>query len=173
MKMRDIIWGAIYSALLSAFMLMYFLKELRTSTAQAIGLSAIVFAVFLAVWLARKETANKAKKALALTGLIAILSSALAPINVPFAVNTFITFTAGALALIYRNELLRGMPAFMYGWIGAGIGFILAIIVVPRVVTGDVERALALVGLMIVSMVVFLALGRKLHYRPFNRYSSY
>ncbi|WP_297519231.1 hypothetical protein [Thermococcus sp.] len=171
--MRDIIRGVLYSALLSAIMLVYFLKELKASTAQAIGLSAIVFAVFLAIWLARKETTNRTKRAIALTGLIAILSLALAPISVPFAINTFITFTAGAFALIYRDELLRGMPAFMYGWIGAGIGFILAIIVVPRIVAGDVERALALVGLMIVSMVVFLALGRKLHYRPFNRYPSY
>ncbi len=171
--MNDTIRGVVYSTLLSAVMLMYFLRELKASTVQAIGLSTVVFVVFLAVWLARKETTNKTKRAIALIGLIAILSLALVPISVPFAINTFITFTAGAFALIYRDEFLKGMPAFMYGWIGAGIGFILAIIVVPRVVAGDVERAFALVGLMIVSMVVFLFLGRKLHYRPFNRYPSY
>ena len=171
--MNDTLRGVLYSALLSAVMLMYFLNELKASTIQAIGLSAIIFAVFFAVWLARKETTNKTKKAIALTGLITILSLALVPISVYFAINTFITFTAGALALVYRDELLKGMPAFMYGWIGAGIGFILAIIVVPRVFTGDVERALALVGLMVVSMVAFLFLGRKLQYRPFNKYPSY
>ena len=168
--MNDTIRGLLYSALLSAIISIYFLKELKTSTVQAIGLSAIVFAVFLAVWLARKETKERTKKVVALIGLIVILSLALVFISVPFAVNTFVTFTAGALALIYRDELFKGMPAFMYGWIGAGIGFALAVVVVPRVVTGDVERALALVGFIIVSMVVFLALGRRLHYRPFNKY---
>ncbi|WP_297475188.1 hypothetical protein [Thermococcus sp.] len=171
--MNNITKGVVYSGVLSILFAVYSIEALNTPLEQAIGLSVIVFAVFLAVWLARKKTTNKTKKAIALTGLIAILSLALAPISVPFAVNTFVTFTTGALALIYRNELLKGMPAFMYGWIGAGIGFILAIIVVPKVVTGDIERALALVGFMMVSMVAFLFLGQKFHYRPFNKYPNY
>ncbi|WP_456395302.1 hypothetical protein [Thermococcus sp.] len=172
-KMNDTIKGVIYSGVLSVMLSAYFIRVLKASTVQALGSAGIAFAVFLAVWLARKETNEKTKKIIFLIGLIAIFSLALVPLSVPFAINTFVTFTAGALALVCRKELLKGMPAFMYGWIGAGVGFVLAIIIVPKTITGDVGRALALICFMLVSMVAFLLLGRKLHYRPFNRYPGY
>ncbi len=171
--MNDTFKGVVYSGILSVLFSVYFIKALKASELRALALSGIAFTVFLAVWLARKETKDRPKRAITLIGLITLLSLALAPISLPFAINTFATFTAGALALIYREELLKGMPAFMYGWIGAGVGFVLAILVVPRIVVGDVGRAIAFIGFMLVSMLVFLFLGRKLHYRPFNRYPIY
>ena len=168
--MNDIIKGVVYSGILSVLLSVYFIKALKASKIYALGLSVVAFAVFLAVWLARKETKDKAKRAIALIGLITIFSLALAPISIPLAVNTFVTFTAGALALIYREELLPSMPAFMYAWLGAVVGFVLAVAVFPHTHMGDVARALGLIGLILVFAVLFLLVGKKVHYRPFNRY---
>ena len=168
--MNDTTKGIIYSGVLSVFLFEYFIKALKASAGQALSLAGVAFAVFLAVWLARKESNGKTKRAIVLIGLIAIFSLALAPLSVPFAVNTLITFTVGALALVYRKELLPSMPAFMYGWLGAIVGFAMAVIVFPHTHMGDVARALGLIGLILVFAILFLMIGRKVHYRPFNRY---
>ena len=163
----------LYSAILTGVFFAYFLKIAKANTLYALGLAVLSFGVFLVVGLAREWKSEKKRKALSIMSMVALFSMLIAPVSLPLAVNTFITFGTGVLVLIYREELLPSMSAFMYGWIGAGIGFVLAIIVVPKTITGDVERALALICFMLASMVSFLFLGRKLHYRPFNRYSSY
>ncbi len=168
--MNDTIKGVVYSGILSVLLSAYFIEALKASKIHALGLSVVAFAVFLAVWLARKETKDKAKRAIALIGLITILSLAIAPISVPLAINTFVTFTAGSLALIYREELLPGMPAFMYAWLGAAVGFVVALITFPYTNMGDAARALGLIGLMLIFAGIFLLVGKRVHYRPFNRY---
>ncbi|WP_456421975.1 hypothetical protein [Thermococcus sp.] len=168
--MNDTTKGIIYSGVLSVFLFEYFIKALKASAGQALTLAGVAFVVFLAVWLARKESNEKTKRAIVLIGLIAIFSLALAPLSVPLAVNTFVTFTAGALALVYRKELLPSMPAFMYAWLGAVVGFVVALVTFPHTGMGDVARALGLIGLIITFAGLFLMIGRKVHYRPFNRY---
>ncbi|WP_297436392.1 hypothetical protein [Thermococcus sp.] len=169
-KMNEAIKGVVYSGILSALLSVYFIRILKASKIHVLGISVVAFAVFLALWLARKKSNERTRRALVLVGLIAILSLIIAPLSVPLAVNTFVTFTVGALALIYREELLPSMSAFMYAWLGAIVGFVIAVIVFPHTHMGDVARALGLIGLILVFATLFLMIGRKVHYRPFNRY---
>ncbi|WP_297535525.1 hypothetical protein [Thermococcus sp.] len=168
--MKNTLKGCLYSAILSAGFFAYFVEVIRVETSYALGLAVASFAIFLGVWSAKDWKESKKKKAVILIGLIALLSIAIAPISPSLAVNTFVTFTVGALALIYREELLPSMPAFMYAWLGAVVGFVLAVVVFPHTHMGDVARALGLIGLILVFAVLFLLVGKKVHYRPFNRY---
>ncbi len=162
--------GVLYSALLAGIFFAYLTKAVNVMIAEAIGFSILAFIVFLAVYIAGKKRGNKFRKAVILIGLTALLSLVIALYSIPFAVNTFVTFTAGSFALIYREELLPNMPAFMYCWLGALMGFIVAFFVLPRMNLGDVARALSLLSLVVGFAVLFLLLGKRIQYRPFNRY---
>ena len=168
--MRIPLKTCLYSAILAGVFFMYFLKIARANTLYALGLAVLSFGVFLVVGLAREWKSEKKRKVLSIMSMVALFSMLIAPVSLSLAVNTFITFGTGVLVLIYREELLPSMPAFMYAWLGAVVGFAMAVIVFPHTHIGDVARALGLIGLILVFATLFLMIGRKVHYRPFNRY---
>ncbi|WP_457742074.1 hypothetical protein [Thermococcus sp.] len=168
--MGGLLKGCLYSALLAAIFFLYFVKVAVVETVYASGLAVLSFGIFLMLNSIREWKSEKKRKALSMIGVIVLFSLLIAPVSVPLAINTFVTFTAGSLALIYREELLPGMPAFMYTWLGAAVGFVVALITFSHTNMGDAIRALGLIGLMLIFAGIFLLVGRKVHYRPFNRY---
>ncbi|WP_457750836.1 hypothetical protein [Thermococcus sp.] len=161
--------GVVYSTLLTGLFSLYLLRGLGLPPTAVLGAAVPVFLVFTGMchlW-GRDE---KSKRAVSLIILTGVLSLILAYYSVAFAINTFLIFTVGILTLTYREEFLPFMPAFMYCWIGAVVGFIVSLLVLPRVTLGDAEKATALVTTIILFAWLFLLIGRKVQYRPFNRY---
>ena len=161
--------GVGYSALLAGLFSLYLLRGLRIPPMTVFGAGVLVFLVFLGVYHLWWR-GGKSERAVSLIILTGILSLILAYYSVAFAINTFAIFTVGILTLTYREKILPSMPAFMYGWIGAVVGFIVSLIVLPRVRLGDALKATALIAIIILFAWLFLILGRKVQYRPFNRY---
>ncbi len=170
--MSKLLRNCAYSSILAVAFYIYFVKVIRADVLYALGMGVLSFGIFFMVNSIREWRAEKKRKALSMVGIVALFSLLLAPVSLPLALNTFVTFTAGVLALIYREELLLGMPAFMYAWLGAVVGFVLAVAVFPHTQMGDVARALGLICLILVFAVLFLLVGKKVHYRPFNRYPA-
>jgi len=163
--------GVAYSALLTGLFSLYLLKGPGLPPAAVLGAGVLIFLVFLGVYHLQRG-GRKSERAMSLILLTGLLSLILAHYSVAFAINTFVIFTAGILTLTYRERILPSMPAFMYGWIGAVAGFIVSLIVLPRVRLGDALKATALIGTIILFAWLFLILGRKVQYRPFNRYPT-
>ncbi len=168
--MSKLIKNCTYSAILAGIFFIYFVEVIKTNTPYALGLAVLSFGIFFMVNSVMEWKSGKRRKALSMVGVVALFSIAIAPISPDFAINTFVTFTVGALVLIYREELLPSIPAFMYAWLGAVVGFAMAVLLFPHTHMGDVARALGLIGLMLVFAGLFLLVGKRVHYRPFNRY---
>ncbi len=90
------------------------------------------------------------------------------PNPLTFFLQTVVLVIVATLALALRDRMMKYMPAFIYGLIGASIGFITAVIVFPKTSLGDAARAFGLIALMLAFTLLFVALGRKIHYRPFQ-----
>ncbi len=169
--MENIKKGLIYIILLATGFFIYFVEIMKVKGPEALILSLLSFIVLMVVYLmGRKTEENQGKKIVILVGLSTLFALALSTFSVPLAVNTWIIFTLGSLSMVYREKLLPSMPAFIYGLVGASIGFIISLIVLPETNLGDIPSAIALIALMIVFLVLFIVLGRRVKYRPFNRY---
>ncbi|GAB6102842.1 hypothetical protein JCM16138_20650 [Thermococcus atlanticus] len=168
--MSKLLRNCLYSMILAVVFFAYLVRLAKTETLYALGLAVLSFGIFLMVNSVRIWKEERKRRALTMLGLIALFSLLIAPANLPLAINTFITFSAGVLVLIYREELLPNMPAFTYAWIGAVVGFIVAVLLFPHTRMGDAARAVGLIGLILAFSGLFLLIGRKVHYRPFNRY---
>lgn len=168
--MRNLIKGCLYSSVLAMVFFVYSVRVAKMEDVYALGLAILSFGILFMVQFIRSWKEDKRKKAISMVGLIALFSILIAPTSLPLAINTFTTFSVGVLVLIYREELLPNMPAFMYAWLGAAAGFIAAVLIFPHTGMGDVARAIGLLGLILVFAGISLLIGRKVHYRPFNRY---